>query len=186
MTELSILVGLFMKPRLSVCVLVLTTLCWSPILGAQENSRVGQGAESAMAQAEVGESAAEHQDAARQAETQSTVNKLKEAFPAEKKLVDDMTKVVKKHNSTALIKNDAIIFGILMLMLGLVFWTSSSQFYLFKLFYKIIPMLLVCYFLPSLLTFFSPGRSQHFGVVFCGDPIFVARYAGFVDFEHRS
>ena len=39
-------------------------------------------------------------------------------------------------------------------MLGLIFWTSSSEILLFKKFYKFIPMLLVCYFLPSLLTLF--------------------------------
>ena len=54
-----------------------------------------------------------------------------------------------------LIANDAVIFGILMAMLGLIFWTSSSEFFVFKRFYKVVPMLLVCYFLPSLLTFFG-------------------------------
>ena len=39
--------------------------------------------------------------------------------------------------------------------LGLIFWTSSLEFPAVKLFYKVIPMLLVCYFLPSLLTFFN-------------------------------
>ena len=58
------------------------------------------------------------------------------------------------HETTAPITNDAVIFGILMVMLGLIFWTSSSEIRVFKLFYKVIPMLLVCYFLPSLLTFF--------------------------------
>ncbi|MFT5300963.1 MAG: putative membrane protein [Mariniblastus sp.] len=53
------------------------------------------------------------------------------------------------------ITNDAIIFGILMSMLGLIFWTSNSDLKFFKVFYKVIPMLLVCYFLPSLLTFFG-------------------------------
>ena len=57
--------------------------------------------------------------------------------------------------SEPLIKNDAIIFGILMMMLGIIFYTSSSQHPVFKNFYKVIPMLLVCYFLPSLLTFFG-------------------------------
>lgn len=54
-----------------------------------------------------------------------------------------------------LLTNHAIIFGILMTMLGLIFWTSSSSNSAFKWFYKIVPMLLVCYFLPSLLTFFN-------------------------------
>ena len=54
----------------------------------------------------------------------------------------------------ALISNDATIFGILMVFLGLVFWTSNLESPFWKKFYKFIPMLLLCYFLPSLLTFF--------------------------------
>lgn len=57
--------------------------------------------------------------------------------------------------SPVLIKNDAIIFGILMLMLGAIFWASSSENFLLKGFFKVVPMLLVCYFLPSLLSFFN-------------------------------
>ena len=53
-----------------------------------------------------------------------------------------------------LITNDATIFGILMAFLGLVFWTSNLETPFWKKFYKFIPMLLLCYFLPSLLTFF--------------------------------
>lgn len=53
-----------------------------------------------------------------------------------------------------LITNDAVIFGILMTMLGLIFWTSSSSNRWLKGFYKVIPMLLVCYFVPSLLSLF--------------------------------
>jgi uncharacterized membrane protein len=54
-----------------------------------------------------------------------------------------------------LIENDAVIFGILMAMLGLVFWTSSLETRFWKIFYQIFPMLLLCYFLPSLLTLFG-------------------------------
>ena len=55
--------------------------------------------------------------------------KLKEAFPEKKDegLVDELEKVVKKQKSTAPIKNDAIIFGILAVMLGFVFYTSSIK-----------------------------------------------------------
>lgn len=59
------------------------------------------------------------------------------------------------HDREPFFKNDAVIFGILMVILGLIFWTSSLEIRAVKLFYKIIPMLLVCYFLPSLLTFFN-------------------------------
>lgn len=54
--------------------------------------------------------------------------------------------------SAALISNDAVVLGILMSMLGLVFWTSQSENIWLKRFYKFVPMLLLCYFLPSLLT----------------------------------
>lgn len=62
-----------------------------------------------------------------------------------------------------LVENDAIVFGMLMLLLGFVFWTSSSENPILKKFYKFIPMLLLCYFLPSLLTLFgiiNPERSS--------------------------
>ena len=52
-------------------------------------------------------------------------------------------------------KNDAVIFGILMLILGFVFWSSTSEAPAFKKFYRFVPMLLMCYFLPSLLTLFG-------------------------------
>ncbi len=54
-----------------------------------------------------------------------------------------------------MIENDAVVFGLLMLILGFVFWSSSSKVPVFKTFYKVIPMLLMCYFLPSLLTLFN-------------------------------
>jgi uncharacterized membrane protein len=52
-----------------------------------------------------------------------------------------------------LITNDAVVFGILMAILGLIFWTSSLQHRFCKAFYAVVPALLLCYFLPSLLTF---------------------------------
>lgn len=58
-------------------------------------------------------------------------------------------------NTDALINNDAVTFGILMLMLAIIFKTSSSKNPAFKKFYKYIPMLLLCYFLPSLLNTFG-------------------------------
>ena len=67
----------------------------------------------------------------------------------------DIAKVIKREKSPALIKNDAVILGILMVILGLVFWTSSSKNRIWKGLYKVIPMLLMCYFLPSLLTLFG-------------------------------
>ncbi|EKE82777.1 DUF819 domain-containing protein [Idiomarina xiamenensis] len=57
--------------------------------------------------------------------------------------------------STALIQNDGVVFGLLMVILGAVFYTSSSQNRFFQSFYKYVPALLLCYFLPSLLNTFG-------------------------------
>lgn len=54
-----------------------------------------------------------------------------------------------------LITNDAVIFGLLMLILMLVFSTASSSSKFWKKFYSFVPTILVCYFLPSLLTTFG-------------------------------
>jgi len=62
-----------------------------------------------------------------------------------------------------LITNDATIFGILMLMLGLIFYTSSLEHPAWKKFYQFVPPLLVCYFLPSVLKaagLIDPSQSQ--------------------------
>ena len=54
-----------------------------------------------------------------------------------------------------LITNDAVVLGILAVILGFVFKTSHSQHSFCKSFYKYIPALLLCYFLPSLLNSFN-------------------------------
>lgn len=57
--------------------------------------------------------------------------------------------------STALITNDAVVFGILMALLGIIFYTAKSQLLFWKKFYSVVPALLLCYFLPSLLNTFG-------------------------------
>lgn len=52
-----------------------------------------------------------------------------------------------------LITNDAVAFGILMLVLMAVFVTSSSDKSPWKGFYRYIPAILLCYFLPALLNY---------------------------------
>jgi uncharacterized membrane protein len=52
----------------------------------------------------------------------------------------------------ALITNDAVVLGILMLILAFVFYTSGSKKPFWSRFYKIIPSILLCYFIPSLLN----------------------------------
>ncbi|MEX0610166.1 MAG: DUF819 family protein [Balneolaceae bacterium] len=56
---------------------------------------------------------------------------------------------------SALITNDAVVFGLLMAILALIFITSHSKHPGWQKFYKFVPSLLLCYFIPSLLTTFG-------------------------------
>lgn len=56
---------------------------------------------------------------------------------------------------TALITNDAVVLGLLAVILGFIFKTSNSDNPKLKAFYKYVPALLLCYFLPSLLNTFG-------------------------------
>ncbi|WP_076412986.1 DUF819 domain-containing protein [Shewanella sp. UCD-KL12] len=58
-------------------------------------------------------------------------------------------------SSTALVTNDATALGLLAVVLGFVFYTSNSKHPFWTKFYKFIPALLMCYFLPSLLNTFN-------------------------------
>ncbi len=48
--------------------------------------------------------------------------------------------------------NDAIVFGILMISLGFVFYTESLKEGFWHKFYKLIPGLLMCYFIPAIFN----------------------------------
>ena len=48
--------------------------------------------------------------------------------------------------------NDAIVFGLLMLALGFVFYTESRKTGFWPKFYKYIPGLLMCYFIPAIFS----------------------------------
>ena len=50
------------------------------------------------------------------------------------------------------ITEDTVIFGLLCLCLGFVFYTSSIKTGFWKKFYKVVPTLLMCYMLPAILT----------------------------------
>ncbi len=55
----------------------------------------------------------------------------------------------------AIFTNDAVVLGLLAVILGFIFKTSSSENPKLKAFYKYVPALLLCYFLPSLLNTFG-------------------------------
>lgn len=54
--------------------------------------------------------------------------------------------------SAPLISNDAVVLGLLMMVLGVVFYTSSLNNKFFKRLYTILPPLLLCYFIPGIFN----------------------------------
>ena len=50
------------------------------------------------------------------------------------------------------VTNDAVVFGILMISLGFVFYTESIKSGFWYKFYKVIPGLLMCYFIPAIFN----------------------------------
>lgn len=58
--------------------------------------------------------------------------------------------------------NEAVVFGLLMLVLGLVFYTSKLESKGWKRFYTFVPGLLLCYFLPALLHYPLGLISPHY------------------------
>ena len=81
-----------------------------------------------------------------QLEIKNMIKEVESLFPDQKGLTNEIGKVIKREKSTAPITNNAIIFGILMVILGFIFWTASFKTGPIALFYKIIPSLLLCYF----------------------------------------
>jgi uncharacterized membrane protein len=57
--------------------------------------------------------------------------------------------------SNALITNDAVVLGLLAVTLGAIFYTTNSSHPGWRKFYKYVPALLLCYFIPSLYNTFG-------------------------------
>ncbi|TMP38566.1 DUF819 domain-containing protein [Pseudoalteromonas rubra] len=57
--------------------------------------------------------------------------------------------------SSVLITNNAVVLGLLAIILGFVFYTSNLKTGFWAKFYRYVPALLMCYFLPSLLNTFG-------------------------------
>ena len=58
-------------------------------------------------------------------------------------------------SSDILFKDDSMVFGLLMISLGLVFYTESLNKGFWPKFYKIVPGLFMAYLIPAILTSFG-------------------------------
>ena len=63
---------------------------------------------------------------------------------------DTAAEIIK--DTTPLFTNDTIVFGLLMVALGLIFYTSSKKGGFWNSFYKIVPALFMAYLIPAILT----------------------------------
>jgi uncharacterized membrane protein len=66
---------------------------------------------------------------------------------------DTAAKIIE--DTTPLFTNDTIVFGVLMIALGVIFYTSSKESGFWHSFYKIVPALFLAYFIPALFTTFG-------------------------------
>lgn len=78
----------------------------------------------------------------------------------------EISKSFKVKSSRPLISNDATVFGLLMIVLFFVFRTANSQRSYFKKFYKVVPALLLCYFIPAGLNSFGIISSEESNLYF--------------------
>ena len=67
-------------------------------------------------------------------------------------------------NSPPFISNDAVVFGLLMIVLFLIF--KSTELNTLKTFYKYVPALLLCYFIPATLNSFGIISSEESNLYF--------------------
>lgn len=83
------------------------------------------------------------------------------------KEINQISKSFKVKPRPPLVSNDAVVLGILMLVLFIVFRTANSQNKGFKRFYKFVPALLLCYFIPATLNsvgIISSEESSLYGI----------------------
>ena len=65
-----------------------------------------------------------------------------------------------------LITNDAVVFGILVVTLGAIFLSANSERPGWRRFYRVVPSLLVCYFLPSVFNTLGIISGEHSSLYF--------------------
>jgi uncharacterized membrane protein len=71
-----------------------------------------------------------------------------------------------------LFKDDRIVFGVLMGVLALIFYTASKK-GVWEKFYKIIPALFLCYFIPSMLSSFGVISEEYSNLYFVAKNYFL-------------
>ncbi len=91
-------------------------------------------------------------DAPENQDSSHPVEWFAQANPATPAPVESPSEEVVEEANPPMITNDAVVFGILMLILAGIFVTSSSSDPLWKKFYTFVPSLLLCYFIPSILN----------------------------------
>ena len=65
-----------------------------------------------------------------------------------------------------MITNDAVVLGILIMILALVFGTASSSRPAFRNFYRYVPSILLCYFIPAVLSSLGVFSAAHSNLYF--------------------
>jgi uncharacterized membrane protein len=65
-----------------------------------------------------------------------------------------------------LVTNDAVVLAILVAALGLIFHTSSLKHPFFQRFYRVVPTVLLCYFIPALLNTFGVISGEDSGLYY--------------------
>jgi uncharacterized membrane protein len=64
------------------------------------------------------------------------------------------------------IKNEAVLLGLLLATLGAIFWTTQSKHPFWQRFYRYVPALLLCYFVPALYNTFGLIDGEHSALYF--------------------
>lgn len=77
---------------------------------------------------------------------------LAQAGPAPTAELAQAEEPVEEVDKKPLITNDAVVFGLLIMILAFVFHTSSSKNPFWKKFYTFVPSLLLCYFIPAIFN----------------------------------
>jgi uncharacterized membrane protein len=72
-------------------------------------------------------------------------------FASKPSIMQDIPAEIIKE-TTPLFTNDTIVFGILMIALGFIFYTSAKKSGFWSKFYKVVPALFMAYFIPALFT----------------------------------